>query len=63
LNIWTCENCGIISVTTEKTSPYSDPIVLPPNDEEWDYIGEFPNEKLCCPKCILLLKNYDKNII
>jgi ribosomal protein L37AE/L43A len=54
LNIWTCENCGDTVVVKEETMPFSDPVVLPPteDDQEWDYVGEFPNEKLCCPSCV-----------
>jgi ribosomal protein L37AE/L43A len=51
-NIWICEVCGKQSVTVEEVSPYSDPVVAPPKGEEWEYVGEFPNELLACPECV-----------
>jgi hypothetical protein len=55
-NIWICEICGKIISVTEETTPYSDPVVVPPTDIDWNYVGEFPNEKLSCPDCLLANK-------
>jgi hypothetical protein len=30
INVWVCEVCGKALSTTEETSPYSDPVVIPP---------------------------------
>jgi hypothetical protein len=57
-NLWICEICGRISSTTEEVSPYDDPVINPPNREEWDYIYENGNEKLICDHCL-----YNFNII
>ncbi len=52
VNIWVCEVCNKTVSTAEETSPYSDPVIVPPNDEEWDYVGDHPDEKLACPNCV-----------
>jgi len=56
VNIWICEVCGDVQTTKEKTDPYSDPVVTPPNGEEWNYVGEYTgsvgDEKLACPACL-----------
>ena len=51
-NLWVCEVCGNHSVTVNEIDPYSDPVVSPPTGEEWGYVGEAPDEKLACPKCL-----------
>lgn len=51
-NIWICEICGHISSKVNEVSSYDDPVVTPPNNEIWDYTGDFPNEKLTCPNCL-----------
>lgn len=52
INMWVCEVCDKTLSTTEETSPYSDPVVKPPNNIEWGYVGDGPNEKLACPECL-----------
>lgn len=56
VNVWTCEVCNKTLTTAEETSPYTDPVVCPPNDghwgAEWGYLGENPDEKLACPECL-----------
>jgi len=49
-NLWICEDCGTFETTTEEVSPYSDPVVALP-DQEWEYIGFMPHERLVCPAC------------
>jgi|GEM_PF-3469167 hypothetical protein len=51
-NLWICEVCGKHSATVEEVTPHSDPVVYPPDGEEWEYVGEFPNELLACPECV-----------
>ena len=51
-NLWICEVCGKQSVKVEEVAPYDDPVVCPPNGEEWEYVGEAPDEKLACPECV-----------
>lgn len=51
INIWTCEGCGATVTTGEETSQYSDPLVWLQYEHDWDYVGEFPNEKLVCGIC------------
>jgi hypothetical protein len=51
-NLWVCEVCGKHSVTTQKTDPYSDPVVVPSDGEAWEFIGKAPDEKLACPGCV-----------
>jgi rubrerythrin len=51
INVWVCEVCGKVLSTIKEASPYSDPVVVPPNYIEWEYVGEPPNEKLACPEC------------
>jgi hypothetical protein len=51
INVFVCEVCSKSVSTTKETSPYSDPVVVPPNNEKWEYIGESPNEKLACDDC------------
>lgn len=52
LNFWTCEICLKIAVTEQEVCPYSDPLICPPNDAEWDYIKKQDKELLACPACI-----------
>jgi len=47
-NLWICEVCGGVDSTIEETSPYSDPVVRPPNGEEWGFTKE---DLLACPEC------------
>jgi len=51
VNIWICENCGITSTTTEETSQYSDPVIMPPKGEVWDYIVKNEKELFVCGEC------------
>lgn len=51
-NRWVCEVCGKEVSTTEKTTPYSDPVVSNLYGQEWEYVGEPFNEKLACPDCV-----------
>jgi hypothetical protein len=51
-NLWVCEVCGKHSVAANEVSPYSDPVVFPPEGEKWDYVGEPLHEKLACPECV-----------
>ena len=51
INVWICEVCGYIATETSHTFPYADPVVEPPNDIEWEYIGA--DEKLACPACVV----------
>ena len=50
-NKWVCEVCGKEVLDTKETFPYSDPVVIPPGEVEWKYVGKIPNEKLACPDC------------
>lgn len=52
INVWICEVCRFTATVVEKPAPYSDPVVGPPNDSQWGYVGEAPNEKLACPQCM-----------
>uniref|UniRef100_A0A6H1ZBM8 Uncharacterized protein n=1 Tax=viral metagenome TaxID=1070528 RepID=A0A6H1ZBM8_9ZZZZ len=56
-NRWVCEVCGKGVSVTKVTSPYDDPVVVNPNGEKWDYVGEFPSEKLACPDCYATANN------
>ena len=51
VNIWVCEVCGHESSTVTATEPYSDPVVTPPEGEEWPYIIQNGRELLACPSC------------
>jgi hypothetical protein len=51
INIWTCEGCGATVTMGEETSPYSDPLVRLDHEPDWEYVGDFPNEKLICGVC------------
>ena len=53
VNVWVCDVCGKTETTFEETSPYSDPVVIPPNDKNWDYLDD---ERLACQEC---LENYE----
>jgi len=59
-NTWTCEICGKVSVDTHEVWLYSDPVVKPPNDENWYHVGEFFKEKLACPKCVKKYGNQEE---
>jgi len=50
-NLWVCEVCGKTMSTCEETSPYSDPVVVPPNAIKWEYIKKDGKELLACPEC------------
>lgn len=50
-NVWVCEVCGFVESTSEETSPYSDPVVLPPRGVEWEYLKKDGKELLACPAC------------
>ncbi len=50
INVWICEVCGLVATQSHETTPYSDPVVIPP--ERWGYVGELPNEKLACSECL-----------
>lgn len=52
VNIWICEKCGKLETTIDQSDIYSDPIVLPPNNEKWDYIEVDGKELLCCQDCL-----------
>jgi ribosomal protein L37AE/L43A len=50
-NVWVCEICNKCESTSEEVGPYSDPVVIPPNGIEWEYIKRNGKELLACPKC------------
>jgi hypothetical protein len=56
--LFTCEICGHSSATIkDDCGIYDDPVVSPPNDENWDYITTINSwgeniERLACPECI-----------
>jgi len=50
-NLWVCEVCGGTQSTSEETSPYSDPIVRPPDGIEWVYLAKDGKDLLACPLC------------
>ena len=52
INIWECELCDKMETTITNTSPYSDPVVVPLNQEEWGYIDKDGKEIHVCPKCL-----------
>lgn len=54
-NLWICEVCGRCESTVYETSPYSDPVVAPPNGEEWEYVISDGKELLACPSCQIKL--------
>ena len=58
-NVWTCEICGYISFNSFEVGMYDDPVICPPDNEEWDFVGDWPNEKLACPDCLKNHKNKD----
>jgi len=57
VNMWTCEVCGSMWITQENVSPYSDPVVAPPESwrdgliDIWDYVVIDDDEKMACPQC------------
>ena len=51
INVWVCEVCNRVGKTAAETFPYSDPVVVPPDHEDWEYIGERGAELLACPSC------------
>jgi hypothetical protein len=48
-NTFICEFCGRIISTTEEVNLYDDPTIMPPNNEQWDYV----NDGLACQDCFL----------
>jgi hypothetical protein len=60
LNLFICEICGKMKSHIKEVSLYSDPMVDPlfdnPDGNDWEYTGEFPNEKLTCPECMKKVK-------
>jgi len=59
INLWTCDLCGKRSAQSERTSAYSDPVIVPPAG--WRTDLEVPQEKrsdpsfdICdaCPECV-----------
>lgn len=50
INMFICEVCGKISTDGSEISMREDhSVVVPPNNEEWDFNNE---DNLCCPDCI-----------
>ena len=50
-NLWVCEGCGVVASTARETSPYGDPVVAPPEGEQWEYVSKDGAELLVCPDC------------
>lgn len=51
INVWVCEVCGKTETTSQRTGPYSDPLVEYPNGIEWPDVSVDGKEKLACPEC------------
>lgn len=62
VNIWTCEVCWKTVTTTNDEMPYDDPLIYIPDGENWEYIGDPPNERLACPECIKKMEGGSENI-
>jgi hypothetical protein len=60
VGIFVCEVCSKTSTVTDEILPYSDPIIAPPNDEEWNYVKMNGKELLCCPECYKRLKSKEQ---
>jgi len=53
INLWSCENCNHKENTVLlDLTPYSDPVISPPNNLEWKYLEVNGKELLCCPECV-----------
>ena len=50
-NIWICERCGATDSETMEADFYSDPVVSPPGNRNWDYHKIDGEHLLCCPVC------------
>ena len=47
INVWTCEDCGLMVSTTEEVPTWYDPVV---DLDGWEH--RVSDDKLCCPKCL-----------
>jgi len=50
MNIWVCEVCRKVYTTEERTTAFSDPVVIYPTKEEWGFVWVDGEELLACPK-------------
>ena len=52
INIWCCEACPYQAVSVAKdVGAYSDPVVVPPQDEQWEFLVINGKERHVCPSC------------
>ena len=58
--IWKCELCGKKEVKREEVFPYSDKVVSPPSGKEWGYVEDEGEEKLICPECMEIIRQFNQ---
>ena len=57
INIWCCEACPYQAVSVVKdVEAYSEPVVMPPDDDTWGYRTIDGKERYVCPVCLKNLK-------
>lgn len=47
--LFCCEVCGKTRTTVSGAILYDDPVIVCPNNEEWDYTED---ETFACPECL-----------
>lgn len=56
LTTWQCDICLNSITATKEVSMYDDPVIVPPDNRQWDYVDIEDQSLLACPDCLEVLK-------